>query len=134
MSAYLAQEQRYQWAEITRRKKLFRKVRPPLSVKGRSVIVTDDGIATGATMIAALQTIRAHGPHELIVAVPVIAPDSLAKIRCKCDEVVYLHCPIQCAAIGDFYEDFTQVDDEQVLMLLREFAPSFNMTAAGATP
>jgi putative phosphoribosyl transferase len=120
---YLADERRHQVNEIARRKKLFRSVRPQEPLTGRSVIVTDDGIATGATMIAALQTIRAQNPHEVIVAVPVASPDRLAEVRRWCDDVVCLLTPEEFWAIGQFYEDFTQVDDEEVLNLLGQFTP-----------
>jgi putative phosphoribosyl transferase len=95
-----------------------------LPVAGRSVIVTDDGIATGATMIAALQTVKTQKPHEVIVAVPVASPDRLAEVRRWCDDVVCLLIPEEFWAIGQFYEDFTQVEDEEVIELLREFTPA----------
>jgi predicted phosphoribosyltransferase len=119
---YLVEEQRHQLAEIARRKQLFRGVRPPAPIEGRSVIVTDDGIATGSTMIAALQAIKAQNPRELIVAVPVASPDRLRQVRQLCDEVVCLLCPKAFFAIGQFYKDFTQVEDKQVVDLLRSFA------------
>lgn len=74
---YLVAERCHQLAEIARRRELFRGVRPQAPVVGRSVIVTDDGIATGATMIAALRVVQAQGPHELIAAVPVASPDRI---------------------------------------------------------
>jgi putative phosphoribosyl transferase len=120
----LAEERRRQMAEIARRQTLFRGVRPQASVTGRSVIVTDDGIATGATMIAALQAVRAQEPRELIVAVPVASPDRLEEVRRWCDEAVCLFTPELFWAVGQFYEDFTQVEDEQVVEMLREFAPA----------
>jgi len=121
---YLAQERHDQLAEIARRKKLFRSVRPPAPIAGRSAIVTDDGIATGATMIAALQALKTQNPREILVAVPVASPDRLAEVRRWCDEVVCLLAPQAFWAIGQFYEDFTQVDDEEVIELLRDFAPA----------
>jgi putative phosphoribosyl transferase len=121
---YLAEERRYQLAEIARRKTLFRAVRPQAPVAGRSVIVTDDGIATGSTMIAALQSVKTQKPREVIVAVPVASPDRLEEVRRWCDDVVCLLRPEEFWAIGQFYEDFTQVEDEQALQLLRPFAPS----------
>jgi predicted phosphoribosyltransferase len=127
---YLADERRYQLAEISRRARLFRSVRPAAPIAGRSVIVTDDGIATGSTMIAGLQVVRAKKPHELIVAVPVAAPERLDDLRKLCDEVVCLMLPWQFWAIGQFYEDFSQVDDEEVLALLRDFAPTGPAAAA----
>jgi len=119
---YLAEEHRYQCAEIARRKKLFRRGRPPAKVAGRSVIVTDDGIATGATMLAALRVVQAQRPHELIVAVPVASPDRLEEIGCCCDEIVCLQRPDWFRAIGQFYEDFRQVEDEEVVAQLEAFA------------
>jgi len=121
---YLARERSHQLSEIARRKKLFRRVRPRAPVAGRSVIVTDDGIATGSTMIAALQVVKTHKPREVIVAVPVASPDRLEEVRHWCDDVVCLLSPEDFWAIGQFYEDFTQVEDEQVVALLREFAPA----------
>jgi putative phosphoribosyl transferase len=116
---YLDQERSHQLAEIARRKKLFRAVRPKASMAGRSVIVTDDGIATGSTMIAALQVVKTQKPGELIVAVPVAAPDRLEEIRRWCDDVVCLHSPETFWAIGQFYDDFSQVEDEEVVEMLR---------------
>jgi len=124
MEEYLAQERRHQMAEIARRKKLIRAVRPQAPITGRSVIVTDDGIATGSTMIAALQAIKTHNPREVIVAVPVASPDRLDEVRRWCDDTLCLLTPDEFWAIGQFYEDFTQVDDEEVLRLLRRFAPA----------
>ncbi len=117
---YLAEESRCQLAEIERRKKLFRDIRPPATVAGRSIIVTDDGIATGSTMIAALQTVKLQNPYEIIVAVPVVSPERIPEIRHWCDDLVYLLAPEEFWAIGQFYEDFSQVDDEQVVALLRQ--------------
>lgn len=124
VEAYLAEERRHQLAEIARRKKLFRAVRPQAPVTGRSVIVTDDGIATGSTMIAALQTVKPQNPREVIVAVPVASPKRLEEVRRWCDDMVCLLCPEIFWAIGQFYEDFSQVEDEEVVQLLRNFTPA----------
>jgi putative phosphoribosyl transferase len=121
---YVAEERRHQLAEMARRQKLFRAVRPPASLTDRSIIVTDDGIATGATMIAALHSVRGQYPHEVIVAVPVASQDRLEEIRPLCDEVVCLLTPVDFWAVGQFYEDFSAVEDGQVVELLREFAPA----------
>ena len=125
---YLEGEKRHQLAEIARRKKLIRGVRPPVPLAGRSVVVTDDGIATGSTMIAALQAARAQHPHELIAAAPVGSPDRIAQVRRWCDDVVCLLTPEDFWAIGQFYDHFDPVEDAEVVRLLREFAPA----AAGA--
>ena len=116
---YIANEQAHQLGEIARRKALFRAIRPQAPMESRSVIVTDDGIATGATMIAALEVARARNPFELIVAVPVASPDRLPEIRRRCDEVICLLAPSSFWAIGEFYEDFSQVEDSEALDLLR---------------
>ncbi len=128
---YLTEERRHQLREIARRKNLFRRGRPPAPVAGRSVIVTDDGIATGSTMIAALQVVKTQNPRELIVAVPVASPDRLEKVRRWCDDVVCLLTPAEFWAIGQFYEDFTQVEDKQAVALLRAFAPAPRTGGAG---
>jgi predicted phosphoribosyltransferase len=85
--------------------------------------VTDDGIATGSTMIAALQVIKGQNPAELIVAVPVAPPERLAEIRRRCDDVVCLLAPELFWAVGQFYADFPQMEDAEVVELLRATAP-----------
>jgi hypothetical protein len=119
---YLVEERRYQLAVIARRRQLFRAVRPQAPVAGRSVIVTDDGIATGSTMISALQAVKAQKPRELIVAVPVASPDRLEEVRRWCDDVVCLLTPQEFWAVGEFYLDFSQIEDEEVVELLRTSA------------
>ena len=117
---YLEEEKRHQLGEIARRKKLFRAARPAAPIAGRSVIVTDDGIATGSTMIAALQSVRAQQPYELIMAVPVAPPERLERMRQLCDEVVCLLAPEDFYAVGQFYEEFETVEDGEVVRMLRE--------------
>jgi putative phosphoribosyl transferase len=129
---YLADERRHQLGEIARRKKLFRSVRSQAPVANRSVIVTDDGIATGSTMIAALQAVKAQNPREVIVAVPVASPDRLEEVRRWCDDVVCLLSPEEFWAIGQFYADFSQVEDEEAIDLLRAAEPGSRARAAAA--
>ena len=117
---YIRQERDHQLAEIGRRGKLFRAVKPPADVTGRSVIVTDDGIATGATMVAALHVLSAQKPHEVIVAAPVAPPDTIEKLRPQCSRLECLLTPSDFEAISQFYGDFRQVEDEEVARLLRE--------------
>jgi putative phosphoribosyl transferase len=119
---YIESERKYQVEEIGRRKKLFRKVRPAVEVAGRSVIVTDDGIATGSTMLAALHVLSAKTPHEIIVAVPVAPPETLDKFRPQCDHIECLVAPRSLGAISMFYADFQQVEDDEVLRLLGDIA------------
>lgn len=111
-------------AEIERRRDLFRRHRPKASVAGRSVIVTDDGIATGATMIAALQDLRHQGPRELIMAVPVAATSRLEEVSRWADRTFCLFDTEDFYAVGQFYRDFRPVEDDEVVMLLENAAPS----------
>jgi predicted phosphoribosyltransferase len=116
---FIDAERRRQLGEIARRRTMYRAVRPAVPLAGRAVILTDDGIATGATMIAALHTVRAAGAAHVTVAVPVASPDRLAEIRGLCDRVVCLAAPETFLAVGEFYRDFAQVEDERVVELLR---------------
>lgn len=132
--AYIEAERKRQLAEIARRRTMFRAVRPQADVKGRTVILTDDGIATGATMIAALHTVRAAGAKQIIVAVPVGAPDRIDAIRPLCDRVICLQEPEAFWAIGQFYRNFEQVEDEHVVELLRDYGlPATKWERATAT-
>jgi predicted phosphoribosyltransferase len=137
-SAYIEQERQRQMGEIERRRMMFRAARAQAPVSGRSVIVTDDGIATGSTMIAALRTVRAAGAAEVIVAVPVASADRLEVVRGLCDRVVCLNEPEIFWAIGQFYHNFEQVPDERVVKMLREYgsprpaAPVPEATVAGS--
>lgn len=117
-SAYLADEQVRQRAVIAERRMSYRSGRPPLALAKRCVIVVDDGLATGATMIAALHAARAAGPARLVCAVPVAPAEALAALRPLADEVVCLATPRDFAGVGQFYVDFDQVDDAQVRALL----------------
>jgi putative phosphoribosyl transferase len=84
------------------------------------VIVVDDGLATGATMIAALHSLRERQPARLVCAVPVAPPETLARVRALADAVVCLHSPADFRAVGQYYRDFAQVEDEEVLALLSD--------------
>ncbi len=119
---YLADEKRIQLEEIGRRKELIRRILPQAAIEGRSIIVTDDGIATGSTMTAALQIIKGQRPERVIVATPVGSPDRLQELRPWCDEVVCLAAPGQLWAIGQFYADFHPLEDDEMSQLLQEFA------------
>lgn len=119
---YLEAERRRELDQIEKCRRQFRAVRPKARAAGRSVILVDDGIATGSTMAAALRTARSEGPKELIVAVPVASSDRLAVIGRLCDRVVCLYEPAIMWAIGQFYDDFDQVSDERSIDLLRAFA------------
>lgn len=120
-NAFIEAERGRQLDEISRRKIAIRATRPRAAIAGRTVILTDDGIATGATMTAALKMVRAAGAREIIVAVPVGAPDRLDAIRPLCDRVVCLLEPLDFWAVGQFYRHFEPVTDTRVLELLREY-------------
>jgi predicted phosphoribosyltransferase len=116
--------------EISRRRQRYVGDRPHAKVEGRTVIVIDDGMATGATMRAALRAVRAQHPSKLVLAVPVAASDSLQGLRAEADEVVCLGAYEQFGAIGFFYSDFSAVPDEAVIDIMKSQAP----TSSGIEP
>jgi len=116
--AYLQQEAKREIEEIERRRKAYLGGRERVPLEGRTVIVVDDGIATGATMRAALRGVRRAKPGRLVLAVPVAPPDTVESLRAEVDEVVCLDTPVWFGAIGAFYEDFDQLSDEDVRELL----------------
>ena len=121
---YIEQEKQRESEVIVKRKKVYRAIRPQAPVAGRSVVVTDDGIATGSTIIAALQIVRSKKPKELLVAVPIAPIDRLEIIKGYCNEVVCLLMPHLFLAVGQAYKDFTAVDDKEVVEILKSTLPT----------
>ncbi|KAA5543129.1 phosphoribosyltransferase [Roseiconus nitratireducens] len=113
-----------QQRELQRRRNLFRSVRPAVPLAGRTVILTDDGIATGATLLAAVQVVQTQNPSQLIVAVPVAAPQRAREVARECDQTICLEMPSDFSAVGQVYRSFDPVEDEEVVALLRKFAPA----------
>jgi predicted phosphoribosyltransferase len=123
-TAYIERAVAAERATMERRRAQYTPVRPPLDPKDRVAIVVDDGLATGETMLAALHAVRLGDPRRLMCAVPVAAGDALEKIRPHADDVICLQTPGFFYAVGQFYRNFRQVDDAEVVALLREAAIS----------
>jgi putative phosphoribosyl transferase len=108
-------------AEIERRRRRYLGDRPRSEVRGHVTIIIDDGIATGATTLAAIRAVRRREPKELVLAVPVAPLDTIKKLRPEVDAIVCLDTPEDFGAIGYFYRDFHQVSDDEVIAILRMF-------------
>jgi putative phosphoribosyl transferase len=120
--------------EVRRRVERFRRGGPPAEVRGRTVILVDDGIATGGTMRAAIRATRKRGAAYIVVAVPVASYDIILSLRAEVDEIVCLYTPPELRAVGLWYEDFDQVSDGEVIAALdRARAPAAMMPAEAAS-
>ena len=121
-AAWLETATRRQAAEVTRRVRAYRGGRAPLDVAGRTVIVVDDGLATGVTARAALRALGQRSPGATVLAVPVGAADAVTAIGAECNEVVCLESPARFRAVALAYADFEQTSDEEVVALLARAA------------
>ena len=120
--AYVEEATAHQLEEIERRRNSYCAGRPEVEIAGRTAIVVDDGIATGATMRVALRAVRRRDPAHIVLAVPVAPPETLAAFRKETDEVVCLETPAMLRAIGLYYRDFHQMSDAEVTDLLTRVA------------
>ena len=117
-SSYIQAESERQHQELARRARLYRGDRPAPRILGRTVMVVDDGLATGSTMLAALQALDAQAPASLIAAIPVAPPEAIRRLASQADRVECLLSPRPFWAVGAFYAHFEQVSDDQVVELL----------------
>jgi len=123
-----------EFCELERRERAYRGTRPPRPVRGRTVILVDDGLATGATMHAAAAALRGQDPARIVVAVPVAAASSCDEFGDVVDEVVCAESPEPFVAVGQCYDDFSQTTDEEVRRLLELSRPLREGTNRGRTP
>lgn len=117
---YLEAEKGRQLLVLRRRRDIYTPFRPPIDPHGRTIILVDDGIATGSTMTAALRATRAHKPKKLICAVAVASPEAARAILRECDGLICLSVPDNFRAVGQFFDDFGQVTDEDVVRILKQ--------------
>lgn len=111
----LTEEQR---REVERREKIYRRGLAPLELRGRTVVLVDDGLATGSTMLAAVRAARKAGAAAIVVAAPVASPEAATLVRAEADVALFLQVPAALLAVGEWYRDFEQVDDAEVCRLL----------------
>jgi len=117
---YINAEKQTQLETLRKRRALYTPLRPPIDPCRRIVIVVDNGVATGSTMIAALRAVRARKPARLVAAAAVASRETLRKIASEADETICLEVPARFYAVGQFFEDFSQVSDEQVVAILQQ--------------
>ena len=117
--AYINEEAANQIEVMQQRSRLFRAVKPMAVMTDRSVILVDDGIATGWTMFAAIDVVKRYRPYQLIVAIPVGAKETVDKLRSVCDRVICLQSPANFMAVGEFYDSFQSTEESEVVELLK---------------
>lgn len=120
-SEYVEEEVQRQLAEIDRRRKRYLGDRPPVNLTGKTVIVVDDGLATGYTALAAVNAVREKKPEKIVLAVPVAPRDTYEHLVGEVDELVCLSIPEFFYAVGQFYLDFSQTTDEEVIEILKKY-------------
>jgi predicted phosphoribosyltransferase len=118
---YIKREIEAQRVEIERRLHLFRKSKE-YNLRDKIIVLVDDGIATGATMLAAINWLKKQKPKKLVVAIPVLPAETLELLKREVDEVIFILAPFEFGAVGEFYEDFSQVEDEEVIKIINNKA------------
>ena len=125
---------RSEQGELERRERLYRAGRPPPDARGRTVILVDDGLATGSTMLAAVRALRPQQPARIVVAVPTASAETCAQLRSEADEVVCATTPEPFRAVGMWYDDFSQTSDEEVRELLARAEQDAAHAVEGGSP
>ncbi|MEM2924822.1 MAG: phosphoribosyltransferase [Methanocellales archaeon] len=115
---YIKREIEFQKMEIERRLQLYRKTKD-YDLRDKNIVLVDDGIATGATMLVVINWLKKQQPKKLVVAVPVLPAETLEILKREVDEVIYVLAPYEFEAVGEFYEDFSQVEDEEVIKIMK---------------
>ena len=105
--------------EANRRRRVYLEGRPPLNAGGKVAIVVDDGVATGLTILLAIMVLKGHHPKKIVVAVPVSSPEAAERIRAEADELVALDVPDNFSSVSEHYEEFAQLEDEDVIRLIK---------------
>jgi len=118
---YIEQEKKTQLEEIKRRRKKYKMDKSLPDIEGKTVILVDDGIATGATMKAGVISVKKKKPKKILVAVPVASPQSVEELKEMTDEVICLYAPAYFAAVGQFYTEFSQTSDDEVIEILKKY-------------
>ena len=117
-AAYVREETRIQQEILRNRRRLYAQAQPSIDPAGRTVILVDDGIATGSSMLAAIRSVRSRGAQTVVIAAGVAAAQSLEHLRAEADDVVCLHAPMDFYAVGQFFQDFSEVTDADVVTAL----------------
>ncbi|MEM2934194.1 MAG: phosphoribosyltransferase family protein [Methanocellales archaeon] len=117
---YIKKEIEAQRLETERRLQLYRKSRD-YDLRDKNIVLVDDGIATGATVLAVINWLKNQQPKKIVVAVPVLPAETLELLKKEVDEVIYILAPYEFEAVGEFYEDFSQVEDEEVIKIMKQY-------------
>lgn len=121
--SYIASEIQQIRHALKERYKTFMGGKKPIDLKGKTIILVDDGIATGSTLIAAIRLLRLQNPGKIVIAAPVSPPDTLKRLKEQVEDLICLHSPFDFVGVGQFYVDFAEVTDEEVIPLLQKLHP-----------